>query len=841
MPGRAASSSCLVLLLLLFTASSLHAQEHTISGTIRDRNTKEALPFVSIGFKGSGTGTTTDFEGNFSLRIPAGGDSLVVTYIGYRRYTQRVNGDRDQVVAIELQEQAHMMNEVVVRPRENPALRIIDKARANRDRNSQANLDAYEYNSYSKTEISLNRISEAMKNRRVFKPLKTLFDTAHQLKDEDGRYMIPVFISETYSEFYYLKEPSHHKEFVKASSITGIGVTDKSYLADFLGSTLQDYNFNSNYIRLFNKDFISPLANIAHSYYIYTLLDSSYVSGVKCFKIQLNLRNERDLAFEGVIWITDSDFALKRVDVETNRHVNMNFIDRIRVQQELVKTAAGPWIVNKNRLLLDVAEVTKNSTGLIAKFYNSYTGIVVNKPHPAWFYADVVDRSPVSEERNDTFWQHHRPEALSPVEKAMFHMVDSVKKLPVIQTYVDVVRIIVEGYKRIGPVDVGPYVFLYGHDAVEGSRFRLGFRTNHQFNARLQLKAYLAYGVRDNRYKYSYGAEYILDKRKYSTIGASYRDDYDIIGVTDVQGATNSSNLFQAFNIASSHLHMNHTIDYNIDYTKMLSRDWTVKLNLRNNVFEPLGNFVFEYKLNPEAPATQQRVSSSYINSSATIEARWAYKELLVERSHKRVRLKKAKLPVVIAAYTHGFKDVLNSSFDYDKVSLSFAQHINTSFLGNADYWLSFGKIFGVLPYPMLNVARGNRSFIYSDLNYSLMNFYEFVSDQYLHFTYVQHFEGLLFNRIPWLKKFNLRNFAFVKCAYGSLSAANQDLIPVTTTDGRPVFRVHSFGTEPYVEAGYGIENIFRLFSVGMVHRLNYLNLPFARPWGVNVGVRFQL
>src|ERR1043166_1825240 len=227
------------LLLFCCTLSlALWAQDETrITGKIRDKKNKEPLPFVSVGFKGGTTGTTSDFEGNFSIHTSSPVDSLVVSYVGYRRFICPVKRGQSQVLLIELDELTNLMNEVVVKPGENPAIRIINNARDRKDKNSQSTLESYEYHCHNKTDISLNNISEEMKNRRVFKPLKSLFDTTNEIRNEEGRYIIPVFISENYSEFYYNRNPSKTKEKILATSISGVGVSDKSYLGELLGSS----------------------------------------------------------------------------------------------------------------------------------------------------------------------------------------------------------------------------------------------------------------------------------------------------------------------------------------------------------------------------------------------------------------------------------------------------------------------------------------------------------------------------------------------------------------------------------------------------------------------------
>ena len=816
------------------------AQEETIViGKIQDRRNKEALPFVSVGFKGTRNGTTTDFEGNFKMKTTEPADSIVVTYVGYKKYTKKIKRGQTQNILIELSESNSELRELVIKPGINPALRIVNNARKYREKNDLGNLSSYQYDSYNKVDISLNNISDDIKNKTIFKPLKSLFDTANQMKNEEGKYILPMFISETFSQYFYNKEPSKSKELMLASTSTGIGIGDKSFITDLMGASLLQINFNSNFVRLLAKDFISPLSNVAHTYYVFTLLDSMDIDNRKCYKIKLNLRREQDLGFLGHIWIEDSTWALKRIDVEISKYANINFIDRLKIQQEFVQTSAGSFIPFKNRFVIDIAQVTEKSAGMIAKIYNSFSNIKVNETKPSSFF-DVQVEQVANVENNDTaYWASKRPEAFTGIEKQMFVMVDSIRNLPVIQTYIDVVRIVVEGYKRIGGIDWGPYVFLYGHNNIEGDRVRLGFKTNHFFSKKWVLKSYLAYGFGDNEWKYGFGADYITNRKKWSVLSGQFKYDYDVIGVTnDFGSGNNNSNLFQAIAIFGTGMRFNSTHETKLTYFTNPKRDWSFRFNIQHNTFKPLGDFIFAYN-NDNAG-----VLDAFRNTQASVDVRWAYQEEMVVRGNNRLRMKRSRLPELTVSYTHGFKGILNSNFDYDKLQLGIIQHANTGVLGTGDIHIIAGKIFGRLPYPLLDVARGNQTFIYSDLNYSLMNYYEFVSDEYLHFSYVQHFEGLFFNRIPLVRDWKLRNFAFVKSAYGGRSTDDKTIMPETNKEGKVLTKVKDFEGKPYLEMGYGIENIFRILSVNMVHRLTHLENKegFEKPkdWGINVGLRFQ-
>ena len=84
-----------------------------------------------------------------------------------------------------------------------------------------------------------------------------------------------------------------------------------------------------------DKSFVSPIARGGLFYYRYYLTDSMYIDNKYCYKIRVQPRREEDLAFNGTIWIQDTTFALKRISVEVGKKANFNFIQRIKIQQDL--------------------------------------------------------------------------------------------------------------------------------------------------------------------------------------------------------------------------------------------------------------------------------------------------------------------------------------------------------------------------------------------------------------------------------------------------------------------------------------------------------------------------
>lgn len=101
----------LLLLLMVIVPIGLMAQGQ-ITGTVTSSDDGFPLPGTSVIIKGTTTGTTTDFDGNYELNNVAGDATLVFSYIGFTRMEVTVNGQSQINVA--LQEDAQQLDEVVL-------------------------------------------------------------------------------------------------------------------------------------------------------------------------------------------------------------------------------------------------------------------------------------------------------------------------------------------------------------------------------------------------------------------------------------------------------------------------------------------------------------------------------------------------------------------------------------------------------------------------------------------------------------------------------------------------------------------------------------------------------
>lgn len=820
--------------------ASIYAWSQTsITGRVTDAATGEPLPYVAIRGVSIQLGAVTDFDGYYSIETDKPVDSLLAAYMGYATVKQPVVQNTTQRIDFALSESASTLQEFVVRPGGvNPAVVIMKRAQKRKKEYNPEKIEFYEYEGYNKVQLAVDNVTDKFRKRKIFAAMEPLFDTISSFSDSTSQKVLPVFVSETISDYYYRKFPRRTKEIIKATKLQGVGVGDESYVSQILGSTFQQYNFYENNLYILDKDFISPMSNTANAYYHFTLLDSVAIDGNPCYQIQVDPKNPIDLVFRGMIWIEAKSYAIKQLSLEITSEANLNFVEKLKIQQAFEEVEPSYWLPNKTRVLIDIAELTNNTVGMIGLYYNSTKNTKINKVHELPFYEEKIGIAENSFSRTEEYWDTARHERITEDDKRVYQMVDSLKNQPMIKSYIDIVEIAVEGHIPKGKIELGPWYYLLGYNNLEGIRTRIGFRTSPQFHKDLQLRTYGAYGFKDQQFKYGVFADYVFSRTKWAKVGAFVKRDVELIGLTDEDIGTSA--IYDAFALLGTD-QINRSFTKKIWGEKELVKGYTQRINLTHKTyeFEPVGDFNFGYFSTPGDSTSAIR--SNFDITSVNLRGRFSRKEQFIYRRTNRYSLGNLKAPVLSIDYTHSFNNLLGGDFTFDKIGLELWQFNSLGNFGTFQYNIKAYKTFGEAPYPALYIMRGNQAFFSNALSYNLMDFFEFAADQYLAADYEHQFNGLIMNRIPLAKKLKWRSFVNTKAVYGTMSEANRAYMPLDN----PNFTNPSFFSngKPYVEMGYGIENIFRFIRVDFIHRLTYVDEehPNARPFGVkfNAVLRF--
>jgi hypothetical protein len=413
-------------------------------------------------------------------------------------------------------------------------------------------------------------------------------------------------------------------------------------------------------------------------------------------------------------------------------------------------------------------------------------------------------------------------------------MIDTLQSIPVVKTYTDIAKIAVNGYYTAGKVNLGPYISLISINNIEGLRIQPGFKTNYDFSRKWVLGGSIGYGIEDEKVKYSAFVQKILSRERWTTMTISARSDLGRVGIDDESLADNYLFLAaQRFGVFRRGYYFDES---RFNFQREVLRGLNQRLAFRYTTFRPV--FDFGYL----SPSSERDTMSTYENAEVILETRFARDELFIINDNERLSLGTTKWPEVSLRYTHGFKGVAGSDFDYDKLRLSVHKRIRFGPMGVGYLTVTGEYVFSKLPYPLLSLHLGNQTPFFAHVTYNLMDYGEFVSDRYASLHYSHHFEGLLLNRIPVMRKLKWRLVGTSNVIFGGMSSMNRALIAETAA-GEEQVGFLSRGV-PYIELGYGVENIFKFFRVDLVHRLTYLEKtenPDVRKFGVLFSFQFNL
>lgn len=820
-----------------------------IKGTVVDAVSKQPLQYVSVVFKG-GRGTVTDSLGQYTLRSSGNISIIQISYVGYLNVQKNIIVGKEQTVDFELETDPKAMNNVTVtttkrakyRNKNNPAVDLIRRVIDNKPLNRPEKYDYVEYDQYEKLEVSLSSVPEKLANNRMLRKYQFLFENRDTTKLK-GKTLLPVYLEEKLSQKYYRKKPEKTKTIVRGEKRVNYGeYIDNDGVSQYLNRLIMDVDIYEDNIPLFTYQFLSPIADLSPTFYMFYIRDTiTDETGNKLIKMYFTPRNTNDLLFRGNMYITlDGNYAVQKLDMFLSRNVNLNFVRELNIDLDFEKNPDGRYHLSKSNVMAEAAVTKGSSGGFFGERTVSYKNYKINEAKPDTLFdgpstvkLEKVDKLP------DTFWQQNRHDTLTATESKVYSNIDSLEKMPSFRRTMAIATFLLAGYTSFGPFELGPAAAFYSFNPVEGFKLRLGGRTTPKLSKRIYFETYGAYGFKDEKWKYFLSTTYSLNNKSIYTfplkyIRASYQHDTKIPG-QELQ-FVQEDNFLLSFKRGTNDKWIYNDI-FKLEYVQELQNRLSFTLGFRNWRHTPAGSIIYN-KVNNGTVVNVPSINTSEFSA----QVRWAPKEQFYQGKVFRIPIIN-KYPIFTLRYTAGVKGIFKSEYDYQNINLRVEKRVFLSQLGYSDVVLEGGYTFGEAPYPLLSIHRANQTYAYQLNSYNLMNFQEFVSDHFAALSVDHHFNGLIFNRIPLLRKLKLRELLTMKVIYGGVRDANNpdknpDLIKFPTANG--VTTTFALNKKPYIEGSVGIGNIFKLIRVDLVRRFNYKENPNISTWGVRARFKFD-
>ncbi|ANI90471.1 hypothetical protein A9P82_14960 [Arachidicoccus ginsenosidimutans] len=838
-----------LILSIVFSLSYLaNAQSSSIiiRGTVVDSATRAPIANVSVYFKGSG-GVRTDSSGHYSLIASQKfltNTHLEFSYIGYKTSSLNINFNvAEQEVNMALNADSRSLQDVTVgntkrkyRNKGNPAVELIRQVIAHRDENRMNSYEYAQYSEYDKMVMSISNFSEKIKDSKFMQKYKFLLDN-QDTTTVPGKSIVPIYLDEVSSQNYYRKKPENSKKIITGHNTVDFGdFIDTKGITSWLKALYADVDIYDNNITLFTNQFLSPISNMAPTFYMFFLGDTVMIDGVKQVQLSFQPRNPQDMLFRGTMYVTlDGHYAVQRVRLYSPNGINFNFLRSMRIQLDFTRRNDGKYLLTKSDIVGDFG-IFKKGMGLYGERVVMYKDFDINKEIPSAIFkgsSEIVQDSAMNQ--SSEFWAQNRFDTLTRAESLTYQNVDSLSHMKSFRNLMDWLTFFLAGYKQVGPAEVGPANAFYSFNPVEGFRLRLGGRTTPRLSKRYYFEGYGAYGFKDKRWKYFGSATYSINNKSIyqfpqNYVRVSYQKETQIPGqqLQFVQ----ENNFLLSFKRGNNDKWLYNNF-FKIDYVKEFQNHFSWDLNYTYWKQFAAGTLAFLYPNQPVPPLSQQSITSSSIN----LTLRYAPHEIFYQGKIYRVPLLNQH-PIFQLKYTAGFKGFLGGQYNYNNIDANIFKRFLLSQFGYADFTLAGGYMFGKLPYPLLQLPHANQTYAYQLQSYNLMNFLEFASDHYVSLMGDYYLNGFLFNKIPLLKKLKFREVVEGKVLYGGLRdennpAKNPNQMLFPTTNGLP--STFPLGKTPYVEGGFGIMNILKLIRIDYIHRFTYLNHPEIPTNGIRV------
>ncbi|MBO9672409.1 MAG: carboxypeptidase-like regulatory domain-containing protein [Sphingobacteriaceae bacterium] len=827
---------------------NVFAQRTTVSGTVRDAVTKETLPNVSVFFKDTKIGTQTDVNGKYTLISPDPQSVLSFNYVGYRTVFKNIVPAATQEFDVAMVPDSRALDEVVIvggkkvkyRNKDNPAVELIRQVIAHKEENRIKSYNTVSYRQYEKMLFSMSNVSDKFKNKRMFRNYQFLF----QEQDSTligGKNLLPIYIQEKLADSYLSKNPEKSKTIIIGEKQVQFDsrYIDNKGLKTYFDRMYQDIDIYKNNISVISNEFLSPIADGAPSFYKFFITDTIKTQKPEVIELSFTPRNTNDMLFEGKIYVTnDSHYAVTGASFGVNKNINLNFVRALKIDLNFEPNDKGKYSLSKSNLLADFGIGKTKGIGFTGERSVTFKNYKFDTVLPDTIFqgkSTVVLAD--AAKKDDKFWENNRLDTISKNQLKIYSNIDTLQNLPSFKRTMKIVTLLFAGYQNLGPYEIGPVNTFYSFNNVEGLRLRVGGRTTPELSKRYYFENYLAYGIKDEKWKFFLSATYSLNNKSIyefpqNYVRASFQRDTKIPG-QELQ-FVQEDNFLLSFKRGVNDMLLYNDF-YRLDYVREFENHFSYNLGFKKWSQTPAGGLNY---LNSD-----NQLVNRLTTSEVSLQLRYAPNEKFYQGKIYRVPIPD-RYPVFNLRYTAGLKGVLGGEYNYHNLLGSIDKRFYLSQLGYSDVTLEGSYIAGKVPFPLLDIHRANQTYAYQLNSYNLMNFLEFVSDHYVSINIDQNFNGFFFNKVPLLKKLKLREVVSFKALYGGLRNENNPNFQ-TGLYRLPVYengaqRTYALGNQPYMEGSVGVGNIFKLLRVDLVKRFNYLNNPEVSEWGIRARVKFD-
>jgi len=731
-----------VYLLILFCNFAF--SQKVMQGQILDYDTTVPIAFAKITYNNKTI--ASDWEGKFSLEVKDDKKPIVFSYKGYydKNYYLTVGA---KFLIIKMVTNNTMKEQEIYS--ENQVNLLVKKVIESKSKNQpEKALATFQYKNYEHLLVSAQPDSISSKIDSIIK--KNLFGRT-KIKLDSSNYKFKKLVQKQHiyqTEKVNLIQHNNKgdKETVLATRMAGL----KKPLYEYLGLNLVSYSLYDNKLDILGISIHNPISNYGRKLYVFKLIDTVKVGNRTAYRIYFQPKKLNSNRLRGLLYVDAENSAVCKAFFRIYGMVNINALYTFNYLKE-----HQIWFPEKRQFTVVKGNNSENLNilGGTIKFTSELGGsrkdasdhtylklesapydVVINKEvtfkHPQ-IKIDVPD---VSMSKPDSYWKNFEKDTLDVRKIQTYVSLDSLSEAEKIEHKIILGKKIFNGYFPVNIIDVDLRT-LAKYNNYEGFRFGIGGVTNNKLSDKYKISGYVAYGLKDEKFKFGITPSYLLDKETNTWISASYSDDLKEIG--QIQFATEAKRfkIYDPRPINISTFYNQKTATAFIESKYIPKTD--AFFSLTRSEVQPL----FDY--------TYQLDGNSYTNYRATtaqFSIQWNPYSDYMQTSTGRIEIEK-KFPKFSFQFTKSLPSLFGNDFDFSKIDVKIAHEIPYLSGQNTSFILQGGFAFGEVPLTNLySVAPNNlnkdsllKRITFAGKNsFETMFFNEFFSSKYVTFQ-VKH------------------------------------------------------------------------------------------------------
>lgn len=758
----------LFLSLLLFSIAPQLFSQYAIKGIVKDEY-GNGIPGVRIALENTTYGVPANVQGNYFLEVPGKG-TYVLTFsmLGFEKKS-------DTIVVTEkltyhettlIEKSTELGTVEIYADKKDIAKEVIGHVIDNK-KNLGKHFDTYQCNTYIKTSLE--------KENRM--PFMTKADTLGKQR---------MNLIESYSITYFEQNANYHEQIIahhdyaeKANSTVTVSV-DFSNPDNLIPTQVIEYN---PYIffekvqdgdvdpyqnlldlpKISSKQLVSPVAVNAFVNYKYNLSSVFYENGQKIYEIKVEPRFKEGPLFSGTLFIIDSLWVIKSMDLSINPAA-MDYFKEFRIIHDF-ENIDGNWVAVRREFIYsmnDGTDLVMANTRVQHDDYRFNQGFDSKS-----FKNSVMSYNDDAFEKDSLYWAGMRPIQLKPEELRYIHEQDSIDREENSIERIDSINAAYNkltfwdfvlngvGFRNrekgqeiyIAPLISQPQIFGFGP-----YRHKLSGLYSKEFEngQKIAINGDIDYGFKYKDLKGSLGIEYTYLPKHFGSLKVSGGDVYDLVNNYESIVNTGASSNFvrkQFFGISQRYEIVNGLygrISY--DYSTRIAVPELKRAAWLDSLMNNIGSDI------------QAKPFETYTVSIFEMELLYRFKQSYIFKKGKKIIIGTA-YPELKLNYRIGVPNLFGSDVNFSFLELGASDEVTFGTFGNMKWNVVAGSFLGSnindIRFIEHKFFRGSDFFFFSNplKSLQLLDSTLHTARPYLQAFVIHHFNGAITDKIPLINK----------------------------------------------------------------------------------------